>query len=120
MFVEKKLNKSGSTSIRIIDKSGGKKRIVKAIGCSSDSEVIEMYVKKGARWIEEHLQGLPLFEVDDKAVEYDRMLAGLRQSRIRLVGPELVYGTLFNRIEAPCLHLFHRIHHIAGTGAYAA
>ena len=56
-----------------------------------------MYVKQGARWIEEHMQGVPLFEVDDKAVAYDRMLAGLSQSQIR-VGPELVYGTLFDRI----------------------
>lgn len=98
MFVEKKSNKSGSTSVRIIDKSGGKKRFVKAVGCSSDREEIEMYVKQGARWIEEHMQGVPLFEVDDKAVAYDRMLAGLSQSQIRLVGPELVYGTLFDRI----------------------
>ena len=57
-----------------------------------------MYVKQGERWIEEHLQGVPLFEVDDKAVAYDRMFAGLSQSQIRLVGPELVYGTLFDRI----------------------
>ena len=111
MFVEKKLNKSGSTSVRIIDKSGGKKRFVKAVGCSSDCGEIEMYVKQGARWIEEHMQGMPLFEIDDKAVAYDRMLAGLRQSQIRLVGPELVYGTLFdhigyNRVKTPNNDLF--------------
>lgn len=61
MFVEKKLNKSGSTSASIVDKLGGKKRVVKAMGCSSNREEIEMYVKLGARWIEEHLKGLPLF-----------------------------------------------------------
>jgi S-adenosylmethionine synthetase len=41
---------------------------------------------------------MPLFEPDDEAKAYDKILAGLRQSQIRLVGPELVYGTLFDRI----------------------
>ena len=98
MYVEKKLNKSGSTSVRVMDKSGGKKRIVKAIGCGRDEDEIAQLVKRGARWIEERRQGIPLFEPDDQAAAYDNMLAGLRQSQIRLVGPELVYGTLFDRI----------------------
>ena len=52
----------------------------------------------GSRWIEEHQTGMPLFEFDDEAVAYDKVLAGLRQSQLRLVGPELIYGTLFDRI----------------------
>ena len=87
MYVEKKLNKSGSTSVRVMDKSGGKKRIVKAIGCGRDEDEIAQLVKRGARWIEERRQGIPLFEPDDQAAAYDNMLAGLRQSQIRLVGP---------------------------------
>ena len=38
---------------------------------------------------------MPLFEFDDEAIAYDKVLAGLRQSQLRLVGPELVYDTLF-------------------------
>ena len=71
---------------------------MKAVGCSSDKEEVSMLVKRGNRWIEEHLTGVPLFEFDDQAVAYDKVLAGLRQSQLRLVGPELVYGTLFDRI----------------------
>ena len=98
MFVEKKLNKSGSTSVRVMRKSHGKRKCVKVIGCSSDTEEIAMLVKRGNRWIEEHLRGVSLFEFDDEAVAYDNVLAGLHQSQLRLVGPELVYGTLFDRI----------------------
>ena len=98
MFVEKKLNKSGSTSVRVMRKLHGKRKCVKVIGCSSDTEEIAMLVKRGNRWIEEHLRGVSLFEFDDEAVAYDNVLAGLRQSQLRLVGPELVYGTLFDRI----------------------
>ena len=98
MFVEKKLNKSGSTSVRVMQKVHGKRKCVKVMGCSSDAEEIAMLIKRGNRWIEEHQTGVPLFEFDDEAVAYDKVLAGLRQSQLRLVGPELVYGTLFDRI----------------------
>lgn len=98
MFVEKKLNKSGSTSVRIMRKVHGKKEFVKAVGCSSDADEIDQLVKRGNRWIEEYQSGIPLFEFDDEAVAYDNVLASLRQSQLRLVGPELIYGTLFDRI----------------------
>jgi hypothetical protein len=71
MFVEKKLNKSGSTSVRIMQKVHGRRRCVKVIGCSSDIEEIGLLVKRGNRWIEEHRNGMPLFELEDKAVAYD-------------------------------------------------
>lgn len=98
MFVEKKLNKSGSTSVRIMRKVHGKRKCVKVMGCSSDVDEIGLLVKRGNRWIEEHQRSVPLFEFDDEAVAYDKVLASLRQSQLRLVGPELVYGTLFDRI----------------------
>ena len=80
MFVEKKQNKSGSTSVRIIQKVHGKRKCVKVIGCSSDAEEIVFLIKRGNRWIEEHQTGVPLFEFDDEAIAYDKVLAGLRQS----------------------------------------
>jgi len=98
MFVEKKANKSGSTSVRVMQKVHGKRKCVKVIGYSSDADEIDMLIKRGNRWIEEHQVGVPLFEFDDEAVAYDRVLASLRQSQLRLVGPELIYGTLFDRI----------------------
>ena len=97
MFVEKKRNKSGSTSVRIMQKVHGKRKCVKVIGCSSDDGEIELLIKQGGRWIEDHQTSLPLFE-SDEATAYDNVLAGLRQSQLRLVGPELIYGTLFDRI----------------------
>lgn len=111
MFVEKKKNKSGSTTVRVMDKIHGKRKCVKVIGCSRDEDEIAMLVKRGGRWIEERQHGMPLFEPDDEAKAYDKILAGLRQSQIRLVGPELVYGTLFdrigyNRVKTPNNNLF--------------
>ena len=65
---------------------------------SSDIEEIGLLIKRGNRWIEDHRNGMPLFELEDEAVAYDKVLANLRQSQLRLVGRELVCGTLFDRI----------------------
>ena len=92
------MNKSGSTSVRIMQKVHGRRKCVKVVGCSGDAEEVAMLIKRGNRWIEEHQAGVPLFEFDNEAFAYDKVLAGLRQSQLRLVGPELIYGTLFDRI----------------------
>ena len=84
--------------MRIMRKVHGKRKCVKVMGCSSDAEEIGLLIKRGNRWIEEHQRSVPLFEFDDEAVAYDKVLASLRQSQLRLIGPELVYGTLFDRI----------------------
>lgn len=63
MFVEKKLNKSGSISVRIIRKVHGKRKCVNVIGCSRDAEEIELLVKRGNRWIEEHQRGTASFRI---------------------------------------------------------
>ena len=54
MFVEKKQNKSASTSVRIMQKVHGKRKCVKVIGSSSDAEETGLRIKRGNMWIEEH------------------------------------------------------------------
>ncbi|MDR1583736.1 MAG: hypothetical protein LBS55_10870 [Prevotellaceae bacterium] len=44
MFVHKKNNRSGSTNVVVVDKSGGKIHYLKTIGVSSDeTEIAELY-----------------------------------------------------------------------------
>jgi len=51
MFVRKRKNRSGSTSVVVIDKSRGRFRELITIGVSSDEKVInELYVQ-GEKWI---------------------------------------------------------------------
>ena len=51
MFIRRKKNRSGSTSIVVIDKSHGKFREVKTIGTSSDASEVEQMCIEGKRWI---------------------------------------------------------------------
>lgn len=95
MFVEKKLNKSGSTSVRVMQKLRSKHKCVKVLGYSSEIEGIGLLVKRGNRWIEEQQSGEFLFELEDEASAYDKVLADLRRSQLRLIGRKL-YTVSFN------------------------
>ena len=54
MFVRKKKNRSGSTSVVVVDKSGGRFREMKTTGvCSDEKEIAELY-KTGKKWIATH------------------------------------------------------------------
>lgn len=98
MFVRKKKNKSGSVSIQIIDKSTGKYRVVKTVGSSSDPDQIDFLWKK-AHYVIPELTGqttLALLPEEDIAV-----LSFLNNSdslKVRVVGPEKIFGKLFNNI----------------------
>lgn len=95
MFIRQKNNKSGTVSIQIIDKIRGRYKTVKTIGTSMDpmdrlnalakSELIRL------------TQQLDLnFNVDKEKELIDLFFKGI--DKIRLVGPELILGKLFDEI----------------------
>ena len=61
MFVRRKKNKSGSTTIVIIDKSSGKFKPMKTLGTSSNFEDIENLYKGGLEWVKNYSGQLDLF-----------------------------------------------------------
>ena len=99
MFVRKKPNKSGSISIQVIDKTHGY-RVIKSIGSSHDPDKVERMFQQGKRWIaqtnKDQLKLLPLLTKEEQIIE--GFLGELRNSQIRTIGPELIFGKLFDRI----------------------
>ena len=50
MFVRKKTNKSGTTSVVVVDKSGGKYRLMRSFGSSSEPAEIERLCAEATKW----------------------------------------------------------------------
>lgn len=98
MFVRKKRNRSGSVSVQIIDKSYGTYRVLKTVGSSSDEEEIERLYRSAIDEIPRMFDQftLNLFE-QDKGQEI-HAVEDLGNDDIRVVGPELVFGRIFDRI----------------------
>ena len=98
MFVRRKPNRSGSVSVQVIDKSNGY-RVVRTIGSTRDPEELERLVELGRLFIARHSGQYSLFPADqrDNAAVLD-FARGLRNASIRTVGPELIFGRLFDDI----------------------
>jgi transposase len=97
MFVRKKPNKSGVVSIQIIDKSSGKYRVAKTVGSSDNPLTIDALFKEAKQLIAT-LTGQQVLNFD---APQEKMLIDLvfnSITKIRLVGPELLLGKLFDEI----------------------
>lgn len=99
MFVRKKRNKSGSVSVQIIDKTNGY-RVVRTLGSSQDIDEIQRLLFQGQQIIHSDPPGQSwLFASKSKEeLAVENFLEHLANAQIRTVGPELIFGTLFDRI----------------------
>lgn len=98
MFVRKKRNKSGSVSVQVIDKTKSY-RVLKTIGSSKDPEEISRMVELGKVFIARRSKQYSLFpqEQHSNAAVLD-FVHHVQNSQIRTIGPELIFGTIFDRI----------------------
>jgi len=92
MFVRKKKNRSGSVSVQIIKKINRVNKVVKTIGSSKDPDEVDRLFQKGLYELP-RLFGPTLF---DDIREPD--ISELSNDNIRVVGPELVFGKIFDHI----------------------
>lgn len=98
MFIRKKKNKSGAVSVQIIDKSSGY-RVFKTVGSSNDADKISKLVRKAQEILHTYngKQAVLPFETKEEHV-LQEFLEQLSNAQIRTIGPELILGTLFDRL----------------------
>lgn len=102
MFVRKKHNKSGSVSIQIIKKINRSNKVLKTVGSSSDPVEIEKLYQK-ALYEMPRLYGGTLFDNP-----YSTTLNDLNNDSIRVCGPDIIFGRIydyigFNQLGEPLL-----------------
>lgn len=100
MFARKKHNSSGSVSVQVISKAHGDYTVMYTVGSSNDPEEIERLWHR-ARQIagQQDPQQRQLLSVESDAdIAVRNTMQTLSNSSLHLIGPELIFGTLFNRI----------------------
>jgi predicted nucleic-acid-binding protein len=97
MFLRKLKNRSGSTSIQIISKASGKYRVLKTIGCGYSEQEIEK-LKYIAKQEIERLSNQPKLFVSENDTIVEQVFSSLSNASIKTVGPELVFGTIYDNI----------------------
>lgn len=99
MFVRRKRNESGSISVQVIDKSNGY-RVFQTIGSSKDPEKIKQLVARGWDVVQnhDHNQSKLFSFMTKEEFSIQNFLSELSNSQIHTIGPELIFGALFDRI----------------------
>ncbi|MBA7543764.1 hypothetical protein ES705_36104 [subsurface metagenome] len=98
MFVRKKKNRSGSVSVQIIDKSYGNYRVIKTLGASEDKVEIERLYRTAIEEIPNLFNQLTLSLFDQEKEQQGHLVEDLNNDDIRVIGPELIFGRIFDRI----------------------
>jgi hypothetical protein len=98
MFVRRKQNKTGSVSVQVIDKSTGLYRVIKSFGTGNTEVEIVRLENHALQYVRE-LTGMnrSLFEDEDE-IKLENFVSTITNSQIRVIGPELIFGTLYDRI----------------------
>ena len=97
MFVRDKKNKSGSISIQIISKARGRYKVVKTIGSATSLQEVERLKQIARQEIENIQQPASLF-LSNQDEQIEKAFSLLSNSSIRTVGPELVFGKIYDYI----------------------
>lgn len=97
MFVRELKNRSGSVSIQIVSKARGKYKVVKSLGSAITRQEIERLTQLARQEIERLSGPLTLFTSSDDIL-VEKVFESLDNSSIQTVGPELVFGKIFDYI----------------------
>ena len=97
MFLRKLKNRSGSTSVQIISKAHGKYKVVKTIGSGFTEQEIEKLWYLGKQELERASAQSKIF-ISEQDTVVEHAMESLANASIRTVGPELIFGKLYDHI----------------------
>ncbi len=97
MFIRKKRNSSGSVSVQIISKSSGRYKVVQSIGCGRSEQQVQKLIYLARQELKRLSQQLDLFVSENDTV-VEQVFSELCNSSISTVGPELIFGKIYDSI----------------------
>ena len=98
MFVRKRRNKSGTTSVVVVDKSSGRFKELTTIGVASTSEEIAALEEKAQRWID-HYGGQQTFDFEESAKTMEEIRRTISMiERTLQNAPQVILGHVYDGI----------------------
>jgi len=97
MFIRRKPNKSGSVSVQLVDKTGGRYKVLASVGTGRTEQEL-MHLERRARVQMSRYESLPLFADYGLENDLDRLVEMLSNSQVNVIGPELIFGALYDHI----------------------
>jgi hypothetical protein len=97
MFIRTLKNRSGSISVQIISKTFGKYKVVKTIGCSYQEQEVQKLVYLAKQELE-RISNQPKLFVSESDTVVEQVIAALGNASIRTIGPEIIFGKIYDSI----------------------
>ena len=98
MFVRRKLNKSGSISVQLIDKGRGQYKVVRTFGVAHTDYEADLLENKARQYLKEMTGGqLSLFAEPSEGL-VEEALSNVKGGQVQVAGPELIFGEIYNRM----------------------
>jgi transposase len=99
MFVRKTQNRSGSVSVQIISKEQKRYQVIETIGSGkSQEEIAKLYLEAQLRLHQKQFPNQPSLFVYPDEIVIQQFVENLSNKQIHTIGPELIFGTLFDKI----------------------
>ncbi len=100
MFIRKKKNNSGSSSIQIITKIGRKYKVLKTVGCAKTKREEELLILL-AKTEMGRLQGTQSLFVEHDDLVVENFVNGIANDHLQIIGSELILGEVYKKIGFP-------------------
>ncbi len=97
MFIRQLKNRSGSTSVQIISKARGQYKVVRSFGSATTQQEIDQLIQQAQQEIDRLSKPQDLFPSETDAI-IRGVLSSLSNSNIQTVGPEIIFGKIFDHI----------------------
>jgi len=97
MFIRRLKNRSSTWSIQIIDKSSGKYKVFKTIGCASSELEVQCLMQLAKQELEIISRQPELF-ISENDTTIDQAYSTLSNASIRTLGPEIIFGKIYDSI----------------------
>ena len=97
VFVRQSTNRNGSITVQIVAKYHGKFKTLKTLGTSRDAQGVERLLYAAHHEMRLMSKQHTLF-VSEEDGKFEGILSSLQNSHVRVVGPELIFGKLYDEI----------------------
>ena len=94
MFVRRKINRSGTISVHVVDKSRGAYKVLKVFGPASTAQEADLLENKAREYMQRQTGRMgSLFSDHDEGI-----INGEREGQVQVAGPDLIFGALYDRL----------------------
>ena len=98
MYVRRKPNKTGTVSVQVVSKHTGKYQVMRSFGVGRTEQELIRLEEHARQFIVEQAGFVGELFFDEDDVHLEDFLSTLNNTEIQVIGPELIFGRLYDKI----------------------